>query len=81
MNIFTWFQENWQEIVQVITGLVTVASIIVKWTPTLKDNTILLEIIKFLSRYIALNRTVDDEKVRRDTPELKEPEFKAKDLD
>ena len=34
-----------------------IASIIVKVTPTLKDDNILKGIIKFLGKYIALNRT------------------------
>jgi hypothetical protein len=65
MGIVGWFQANRASIVQVITGVIAVASIIVRFTPTLKDDNILLGIIKFLSKYIALNRTVDDEAVRK----------------
>ena len=49
-----WITANWVEVVAVIGGLVTVASIIVKWTPTQKDDEILAQIRKFLS-LIALN--------------------------
>jgi len=63
-GIVQWFQGHLTQIVAVIGGIITVASIIVKWTPTLKDDTILLAIIKFLSKYIALNRTTDDAAVR-----------------
>jgi hypothetical protein len=64
-DIYNWFIANWDEVVNVIAGIIAVASIIVKWTPTIKDDNILLSIIKFLSKYIALNRTVDDEKARK----------------
>ena len=62
--VINWFTANWQNIVSVITGIIAVASIIVKLTPTIKDDNFLLAVIKFLSKYIALNRTVDDAAVR-----------------
>ena len=65
--IMTWLAEHWKEIIQVATQVIGVASIIVKITPTLKDDNILLGIIKFLGKYIALNRTVDDNAVRTGT--------------
>lgn len=46
-------------------GIVLVASIIVKWTPTIKDDAVLLKIIKFMSKWIALNRTVKDKEIRK----------------
>jgi hypothetical protein len=64
MSIFTWFQTHYQDILFVITGLISVASVIVRWTPTLKDDTFLLKVIKFLGRYIALNRNVPDDEIR-----------------
>lgn len=60
MAIVAWVQANWVNIVSVITSIIGVASIIVKMTPTLKDDNILLGIIKFLGKYIALNKTVTD---------------------
>lgn len=64
MEIITWLQTNWDNILALYAGLVAVASIIVKLTPTLADDTWLLAVIKFMSRYIALNRSVDDEEIR-----------------
>jgi len=55
MEIVKWFQANWLQIAQGIAAIIGAASIIVKLTPTLKDNTILLKIVKFLGKYIALN--------------------------
>jgi len=45
---------NWQGIVGVITAVVTAASIIVKLTPTQKDDEILGKIMKLLN-LIAIN--------------------------
>jgi len=64
MEILQWFQENWVNIVAVYTALVTAASIIVKVTPTLKDDTALLAVIKWIAKYIALARTINDNSVR-----------------
>ena len=53
--IVTWFTAHWLQIAQAIAAIIGAASIIVKLTPTLKDDNILLGIIKFLGKYIALN--------------------------
>lgn len=62
--IIAWFQANWVNITAVIGGMVTVASIIVKMTPTLKDDTFLLAVVKFLGKYIALNTNAPTEAER-----------------
>jgi len=64
MEIINWLQTNWANIASVIAYLIAIASIIVKLTPTLKDDNVLLAVIKFLSKYIALNRTVNDTAIR-----------------
>jgi flavodoxin len=61
MNIVTWVTTHWAEIAQVIAAIIGVASIIVKLTPSLKDDTMLQKIIAFIGKYIALNKTVKDE--------------------
>lgn len=50
-----WIIENWTEIAQVIAYVIAVASVVVKITPTMKDDNIILPLIKFLSKFIALN--------------------------
>lgn len=45
----TWIMEHWKDILAVIGGVVTVASIIVKLTPTQKDDNVLAKIIKILA--------------------------------
>jgi hypothetical protein len=64
IDIITWFQTNWKEIIEVISMIIAIASAIVRWTPTLKDDNFLLPIIKFLGKYIALDRSVDDDAKR-----------------
>lgn len=44
-----WITQNWKDILAIIGGVVTVASIIVKLTPTPKDDTVLAKVIKVLS--------------------------------
>lgn len=56
MEIITWFQTNWTNITTIIAYLIAIASIVVKLTPTLKDDDALKGVIKFLGKYIALNR-------------------------
>jgi len=60
MAVASWFQANWKELAEAVAAIIGAASIIVKLTPTLKDDTILLPVIKFIGKYIALNKTVDD---------------------
>lgn len=58
MAIVEFVKNNWLEIAQVITSIIGIASIIVKLTPTPKDDAILAKIIAFISKYIALNKPV-----------------------
>ena len=58
--IVTWVVTNSKDLLLVVTGLVTVVSIIVKLTPTLKDDNIWLPFVKFLGKYIALNKNVGE---------------------
>jgi hypothetical protein len=55
LAIVAWFQTNWVNIIAIYTSIIGAASIIVKLTPTLRDDTILLDIVKFVAKYIALN--------------------------
>ena len=61
--IVNWGVANVKDLLLIVTGLVTVVSIIVKLTPTLKDDNIWLPFVKFLGKYIALNKNVDDRPV------------------
>ena len=50
-----WIVGNWDEVLKAIVGIIGVASIIVKLTPTVKDDAILGKIKAFISKFIALN--------------------------
>ena len=54
-DIVTWFQSHWQDFIQIYLSIIGLASIIVRITPTLKDDDALKGVIKFLGKYIALN--------------------------
>ena len=56
-GIVSYVTTNWADIVGIYLGLVGVASIIVKLTPTLKDDDVLKGIIRFIGKYLALNKT------------------------
>lgn len=50
-----WITSHWQEILTWIGGIVTASSIIVKLTPTQKDDAILAKIIKVLAALSLFN--------------------------
>lgn len=55
MAVVQFIQAHWADIANGIAYAIAAASIIVRLTPTLKDDTVLLAIVKFLGKYIALN--------------------------
>ena len=61
MNIVTtiigYVQNHWTDLVAIITQTIGIASILVRFTPTLKDDDVLKGIIRFVGKYIALNRS------------------------
>jgi hypothetical protein len=48
MNVWNWITSNWTEIVAAVGGVVLVARIIVKLTPTPADDSFLEKIVNFL---------------------------------
>ena len=60
MEIIKYIVEHWVEIAQAILAVSGAASVIVKITPTLKDDNIVLPIVKFIGKWIAMNKTVKD---------------------
>ena len=61
MEIVQWIAGNYTSVLQVIAMVIGIASVIVKLTPTLADDNILLPIVKFLGKYIALNVNISKE--------------------
>lgn len=61
----TFVKDHWDDILAVIGGLVTVASVIVKLTPTTKDDTALAWVLKVIDQFSVVNpkiTTKDDVK-------------------
>jgi len=56
MNIVQWVQTHWVDILAIYAGIVTVASIIVKLTPSTADDAVLAKIVNFIGKFIALNK-------------------------
>ena len=54
-DAITWIQTHWATVIEVYLAIVGLASVVVKLTPTLKDDNILLEIVKFVAKFLALN--------------------------
>lgn len=54
--VVQFVQEHWLDICNVIVSIIGIASIIVKITPTPKDDAVLAKIVAFVSKYIALNK-------------------------
>ena len=61
LNVINWVVANWATILQLISYIIAIATIIVKLTPTLADDNIVLPIIKFIGKYLALNKNVKPE--------------------
>lgn len=59
MNIFAqiigYLQGHWADIAQIYLQAVGLASIVVRLTPTLKDDDALKGVIRFVGKYVALN--------------------------
>ncbi len=62
-EIISFIQNHWDELLAIIGGVVSVASIIVRLTPTMKDNTVLDNIIKVLSKFSIINTKADQKKI------------------
>jgi hypothetical protein len=58
--MISWGVTHWVDILNIVSYTCLAASAIVKITPTLKDDNIVLPIVKFISKYLALNKSVDE---------------------
>lgn len=55
MSFVNWIVSHWTDVLAIVGGLVSVASIIVKLTPTTKDDSVLNAIIKVLAAVSIVN--------------------------
>lgn len=51
-----WITANWKTVADILAYACLFASLVVKITPTLKDDNFILPIIKFIGKYIALDK-------------------------
>jgi hypothetical protein len=61
MELVQWIASNYKSALEIVAMVIGIASVIVRITPTLKDDNILLPIVKFLGKYIALNVNISKE--------------------
>ena len=59
----SFIQNHWDELLAIIGGIVSVASIIVKLTPTTKDDNELKAVVNFLAKFSIVNTKADQEKI------------------
>ena len=55
-KLIAWFSTNWQELATAIAAIIGAASVIVKLTPTLRDDAYLKPLIKFIGKWIAIDK-------------------------
>lgn len=72
MNIFVWIKENWAYIVSALAGIIFVSSIIVKLTPTTKDDSVMRKIINFLDHFSIFDTADNKELIERSKKTLGE---------
>jgi len=62
MGIINWVMEHSQALINLVCYTIAAASIIVKLTPTIDDDNLLKAVIKFLGKFIALDKYGPDGK-------------------
>lgn len=55
-DVVQWVVANSKDLLMIVTSIIGIASIIVKLTPTPKDDEVFGKIYAFISKYIALNK-------------------------
>lgn len=55
-GLIDWFQAHNADLVILVTSIIGTSSIIVKLTPTPKDDAVFAKVYKFISKFIALNK-------------------------
>ena len=61
-----WELKNYaDDLARILAYVVAITSIIVRVTPTLKDDNVLLPIVKFLGKYVSLSRKTKDDVIRK----------------
>ncbi len=53
-----WIQENWETLLLIFTSTVTLASLVVKLTPTPKDDAVVAKLLALVNA-LALNKPIN----------------------
>lgn len=71
LDAISWIASHWSDIMQsvkvigeAVAAIIGAATAIVRLTPTLKDDSIWLPFVKWVSKYIALNDNRDHDAIR-----------------
>ena len=63
MEVLTFIQNHYDELLAIIGGVVSIATIIVKLTPSTRDNEVLEKIINFLAKFSIINTKENQKKI------------------
>lgn len=63
MEVLTFIQNHYDELLAIIGGVVSIATIIVRLTPSTRDNEVLEKIINFLAKFSIINTKEDQKKI------------------
>ena len=63
MEVLTFIQNHYDELLAIIGGIVSIATIIVRLTPSTRDNEALEKIINFLAKFSIINTKEDQKKI------------------
>lgn len=69
--MINWILEHWADLLAIYGGVVAVATVIVRLTPSTKDNEILDKIIKILDHFSTVFTKEDAEKIAKATKSKK----------
>lgn len=64
LNVISWIKENWDNVLAVYGAVVVVATTIVRWTPSTKDDGVVDKVIKFLDNFSTVFTKKDKEKLK-----------------
>lgn len=65
ISTIKWVVAHWEEIIALYGAIVAIATTIVKWTPSQKDDTVLAKIIAFLDNFSTAFKKSDAEKLEK----------------
>ena len=60
-EIINFFQNHYTDLLAIIGGIVSIATVIVKLTPTTKDDDILTKIVNLLEKFSLVNTKTNQE--------------------